>query len=98
MLWQAQTDMYFRMAGGWIGGIPPEFAEEGTVQLFQPGQITLERGERLKAFLNRYGIRSVIVNASDSDRWPDLISVLGTSPVRVGGVIFYHAAPKQSSF
>jgi hypothetical protein len=91
MLWQAQTDMYFRMAGGWIGGIPPEFAEEGTVELFQPGQITLERGERLKGFLNRYGIRSVIVNASDSDRWPDLNLVLGISPVRVGGVMFYRS-------
>jgi hypothetical protein len=99
MLWQAQTGMYFRMAGGYIGGIPPIFDEEEIPQLLQPGQITLARGEKLKAFLARYGIRSVIVNAGDSSRWSDLNSVLGTDPVRVGGVMFYHApAIKQVAF
>jgi hypothetical protein len=90
MLWQAQTGMYFRMVGGYIGGIPPVFAEEDIPDLLLPGQFSLARADRLKVFLNKYGIRSVIVNASDSDRWPGLNSVLGTSPVPVGGVIFYH--------
>jgi hypothetical protein len=99
MLWQAQTDMYFRMAGGYIGGIPPMFAEEKIPELLLSGQITLERGERLKAFLTSYGIRSVIVNANDSSGWSDLNSLLGTSPVRVGGVMFYHVpAIKQVAF
>jgi hypothetical protein len=91
MLWQAQTGMYFRMAGGYIGGIPRKFAEEKIPELFLSDQITLKRGERLRAFLTSYGIRSVVVNANDSSKWSDLDSVLGTSPVRVGGVMFYRA-------
>jgi hypothetical protein len=98
MLWQAETDMYFRMAGGYIGGIPPIFAEEEIPKLLQCGPITLARGERLRTFLTRYGIRSVIVNAN-SYRWSDLNSVLGADPVRVGGVLFYHAlAIKEVAF
>jgi hypothetical protein len=95
MLWQAQTGMYFRMAGGYIGGIPPGFAIEEIRELFRPGQITLARGDRLKAFLTTYGIRSVIVNANISSGWSDLSSVLGTSPVRVGGVLLYQHDSKS---
>jgi len=91
MLWQAQTSMYFRMAGGYVGGIPPGFSIEETRNLFRPGRITLARAEKLKTFLTTYGIRSVIVNDSVSSGWSDLNSVLGTSPVHVGGVMFYHA-------
>jgi hypothetical protein len=91
MLWQAQTGMYCRMAGGYVGGIPPNFSLEEIRDLFRPGRITLARGERFKAFLTTYGIRSVIVNDSVGSGWSDLNSVLGTSPVRVGGVIFYRS-------
>ena len=90
MLWQAQAGMYFRMAGGYVGGIPPGFDLEETRDLFRPGQITLAHGDRLKTFLTTYGIRSVIVNDSVSSGWSDLNSVLGTSPVHVGGVMIYH--------
>jgi hypothetical protein len=91
MLWQAQTGMYFRMAGGYVGGTPPNFSVEEIRELFRPGPITSARGERLKAFLTTYGIRGVVVNDSVSSGWSDLNSVLGTSPVSVGGVMFYHA-------
>ena len=95
MLWQAQTGMYFRMAGGYIGGTPPGFAIEEIRELFRPGQITLARGDKLKAFLTTYGIRSVIVDANISSGWSDLSSVLGTSPVRVGGVLLYQHDSKS---
>jgi hypothetical protein len=99
MLWQAQTGMYFRMAGGYVGGIPPGFSVEEIRDLFRSGRITLSRGERLKAFLTTYGIRSVIVNDTVSSGWSDLNSVLGTSPVSVGGVMFYHSpAIRQAAF
>jgi hypothetical protein len=99
MLWQAQTDMYFRMAGGYTGGIPPIFADERIPELFAPGPISLARGEQLKAFLTRYGIRTVIVNANNSSGWSDLNPVLGTNPVSVGGVLFYRTpAIKPAAF
>lgn len=91
MLWQAQAGMYFRMAGGYVGGIPPGFAIEEMRELLRPGQITLARRDKLKAFFATYDIRSVIVVDSVSSRWSGLNSVLSTSPVHVGGVMFYHA-------
>ena len=90
MLWQAQAGMYFRMAGGYVGGIPPGFDLEETRDLFRPGPITSARGDRLKAFLVTNGVRSVIVNDSISGGWSDLSSVLGANPIHVGGVMFYH--------
>src|SRR5260370_5479497 len=79
MLWQAQAGMYSRMAGGYVGGIPPNFSVEGIRDLFRPGRITSARGENFKAFLTTYGIRSVIVNDNLSSGWSDLSSVLGLS-------------------
>ena len=32
MLWQAQTDMYFRMAGAWTGPPPFEFADRWPIR------------------------------------------------------------------
>jgi hypothetical protein len=94
MLWQAQTGMYFRMAGGYLSSdIPADYWRDPLVQaLLDPEAkgITPERwGRPLRDFLVRRRVGAVILAGRDSDAWRPVVESLGLRPRRVGGVLFY---------
>lgn len=64
MLWQAATDMYFRMAGGYVGLAPP-IPEEDSGWPIMSGLFNIagvpDAGNQLKAYLASHDIGAVIV-------------------------------------
>ncbi len=62
MYWQVRSDMYFRMAGGWTGISPFEFARMPIVNYFYGGIDLPEAGDQLKAYLARFDVHAVIAD------------------------------------
>ncbi len=89
MLWQAESLMYFRMAGGWLGPEPAEFEHWPIVQAFLSSVLMPEADSQLKAFLAHYGVEAVLLGDSHMVVWSDLFSKLDHAPVRIGGVTIY---------
>jgi hypothetical protein len=94
MLWQAQTDMYFRMAGGYLSSeVPDDYWRDPVVQaLLDPEArgITPERWRLpLRDFIVRRRVGAVILAGGDSDAWRPVVESLGLRPRRAGGVLFY---------
>lgn len=89
MLWQAQADMYFRMAGGYLGPTPAEFRRWPIVTELLTGLPVPDAAEQWRAFAAAHRIDAVVV-ADGSDRaaaW--LTCLLGRPPIRVGGVAIH---------
>jgi hypothetical protein len=64
MLWQAATDMYFRMAGGYLGLAPPVPKEHSGWPIMS-GLYTIagvpDAGDQLKAYLANHDVSAVLV-------------------------------------
>jgi hypothetical protein len=100
MLWQAQTGMYFRMAGGYLSSdIPAGYWRQPVVQaLLDPEAkgITPERWRLpLRDFLVRRRVGAVILADGDSDAWRPVVESLGLRPRRAGGVLFYDVSGRR---
>jgi hypothetical protein len=68
MYWQLQSDMYFRMAGGYTGEFAPfEFTRMPVANYFYGGIDLPEPGEQLKAYLARFGARAVIADPNEEN-------------------------------
>jgi hypothetical protein len=64
MYWQMQSDMYFRMAGGWTGISPFEFDRMPIVNFFQGDTDLPEPGDQLKAYVARFGVTAIVADPS----------------------------------
>jgi hypothetical protein len=89
MLWQAQSGMYFRMAGGWTGPTPPEFRDWPVVKGLLMGVVVPPAQYQLEAFLGRYQVGAVLVADSDTSAWKPVIATLDPNPAHAGGVTLY---------
>ena len=89
MLWQAESLMYFRMVGGWLGPTPVEFEHWPIVQGFLSSILMPEAETQLKAFIGHYGIQTVLLDDANRGPWRALFSNLDRAPVRIGGVTIY---------
>jgi hypothetical protein len=96
MLWQAETAMYFRMAGAHTGPIDRDFMRWPVVTaLYFRTDIPDEPGQ-LKAFLAAHNVGAIIVaHTRRGQWWKPLLSTLGVEPIKVGGVHFYKIARAQ---
>jgi hypothetical protein len=94
MYWQAQSGMYFRMAGGYVNtAIPPEYRNSPVVQAFYSGKITSpDKIAQLKDFLSSNRIRTIIVAQESQDSWREAFSSLGLVSTTVGGVTLYQVS------
>ena len=96
MLWQAETGMYFRMAGGMgTGPVPPEFDGWPVVDALYAGAYLPDADNQFKAFLANHGVSAVIVSDREKNAWQPLLSTFGVTPVDVGGVSLYRIPPLQ---
>lgn len=95
MLWQAETGMYFRMAGGYISpDVPSGYWSDPVARILlypsEMGPVTPERlGLPLRDFIVRRGVGAVIIGPGSPDVWSPVLESQGLRPTSVGGVDFY---------
>lgn len=97
MLFQAQTDFYFRIAGGFINAsLTPVDAIPQPVSLLShptPARVT-----GFKAYLKASGTGAIVVERAWSEPWMYVFSELGMRATTVGGVtVFRPAAAKAQT-
>jgi hypothetical protein len=95
MLWQAETAMYFRMAGGYTGQLPAEFRDWPIVDTFFNAAYMPDAGAQLSAFMAHHAVNTVIVanNDPNAQAWHALASACCATEQSVGGVTLYRAKP-----
>jgi hypothetical protein len=105
LIWQVQSDMYFKMAGGYVNeNMPPEYAKFKITEGFISMDPIANCDQELKAFLKDKGIREIVVAPSINAPWKELrpgykeypprdwapmLSGLGVKPISIGGVTLY---------
>jgi hypothetical protein len=93
MLWQADADFYFKMAGGYTGpGIIDQFQQWPAVNaLYWGGEID-DPTMQLGAFMAAHNVRAVIVEDMRAGELAPILpqlSGISLSPTRIGGVVVY---------
>ncbi len=90
MLWQADTDMWFRLAGGYINPVyPPDYEADPLFSaLFRAAR---PDPHTLRSFLARRHVGAVIVDPEMPQRWPKALATLGLKRMSLGGVWFYRS-------
>jgi hypothetical protein len=95
MLWQAASNFYFQMAGGWVSLTPREFQTWPIVSAMLTDTYLPDIASQLRAFMAAHGVHAIIVNDRESQFWEPMLSPLDSSPIRSGGVVVYRAAPSD---
>jgi hypothetical protein len=101
MLWQAQTDMYFRLPGAWTGPPPAEFERWPAMVALFNGNYLPEPELQLKAFLASHQVTAVLVDvrARDSsdprrrEEYRTVLTALGPPAAEDGGMLIYRFTP-----
>jgi len=88
MLWQAQTDFFFRLVGGYTGAHPPTEKNYPILSDLFFDRLPVERAGEFRGLLASHRVRLVIVR-EDSGLGRGLSQLLGTLPIPVGGVLLY---------
>jgi hypothetical protein len=91
MDWQLQSDMYFRMAGGWTGFSPFEFNRMPVANYFYGGIDLPEAGDQLKAYIARFDVQAVIADPTETnfETFKQTLDSLGVGGVNEKGVWIY---------
>lgn len=93
MLWQAQSAMYFRMAGGWTSIMPREFQSWPIVNALLYRSYIPGFTEQLMAFLAHHEVSTIIIADRERPLWEPLLAPLHRTPIEAGGVVLYRFAP-----
>jgi hypothetical protein len=89
LLWQVQSDFYFRLAVGRLGVTPVNFSGWPVLSTLEGGNEILDFTEQFRAFLFANRIKAVIVDQSAGGQWQHLLAEAGLIPLRIEGVLFY---------
>jgi hypothetical protein len=97
MIWQAQSRMYFRMAGGSTGAIPAEFRDWPIVDAFLNEVYLPDATAQLEAFMAGHDSTTLIISDEDPDReqWDSGLSAAAMVKVRVGGVSIFRFTSQE---
>ncbi len=93
MLWQAESAMYFRMAGGWTSIMPREFQSWPIVKALLYRSYIPGFTDQLMAFLAHHDVSTIIIADRERPLWEPVLAPLHLSPIETGGVALYHFAP-----
>jgi hypothetical protein len=74
LLWQAQAHMYFKLASGDWGPVPPDFARIPVVGQLLSGTPTAQTPGYLNAFAASHDVSAVVVQTSAAGSWPGVLS------------------------
>ncbi len=92
-LWQATSDMYFRMAGGYVTAYTPaSFARWPVVQMFYAGRPGSGFKDDMIAFCRAKGVRTVILAEGAEKDWDAVLAKMGWDRLNLGGVIIYRVS------
>ena len=83
--WQAETDMRFRIAGGYTPFAPAGLATDPLVQGFLRNSVPPLSVYRLRAYLLRSNTRIVLVQAASRAWWDVVRAATGEQPRRAAG-------------
>ena len=91
MYWQLQSDMYFRMAGGWTGISPFDFDRMPVANYFYGGIDLPEPADQLKAYITRFGVQAVIADPIEPnfESFKQTLDSLGVAGLNEKGVWIY---------
>jgi hypothetical protein len=92
MYWQAETDMYFRLATGYTAGFVPAGNRARMVRCLRQDRPELVRPRAFVDYILQQGVETVIVSPGYAKRWRPLLSLLEVDPVEVGGLTLYELA------
>lgn len=100
MYWQMRSEMYFKMAGGYLGYTPLSFANQPIVQAFfkysHVKNINLGKNKKLinslKLFLFNHNISAIMVG-SNFATWQNLFKTIGLTPIHTGDIDLYRIKP-----
>jgi hypothetical protein len=96
MLWQAESDMYYRMAGGYVSVSPPDaFLAWPITNYFLHKDAIPDAEDQLKAFLATHDVHTVLVSEQVWPLWKPLLDSLATSPQNAGGVYIYRVPEEE---
>jgi hypothetical protein len=98
LLWQAQTDFYFRLAAARLTLPPAEAAGWPVLSTLDTGNEILDFAEQFKAFLSARGVKAIITDPQGKEPqtdgpWQRLLAEAGLVPLQTGGVLFYEVPP-----
>jgi hypothetical protein len=93
MLWQAESAMYFRMAGGWTSIMPREFQSWPAVNAMMHHSYIPGFTDQLKAFLAHHDAATVLITDNERPIWDPMMAPLHLTPIATGGVEVYRFAP-----
>ena len=98
MLWQAQTNMYFDMVGGYLSSyVPVDYQQWPVVQMMLRDEPGPGLATELKPFLEHYQVKGIVVAPESETKWRPALAPLGIEPKEVGGVLFYTVSLATSS-
>jgi len=89
MLWQAQTKMYFRMAGGYLGTTPAAFLRWPVLSSLYQQEPLLDFAQQMRFFLAAHDVRTILVAGAGRPRWPGILSPLHLTSSAVDDVLVY---------
>jgi hypothetical protein len=89
MRWQAETGMYFNMAGGYTGLTPKEFTDWPVLNTFYLGIYQPDEEAQLKDFLKSHKVEAVIIDNTAPAVFFRIFDSLGYPSQNIGGMILY---------
>jgi len=93
ILWQAQTNMYFKMVGGYISSyVPQDYRQWAAAKRMLGNEPGLDFASQLKPFLSFYHVKGIVLAPEAQAKWRGPIAELGIAAKDVGGVLFYPVA------
>jgi len=89
-LWQAISNMYFRMAGGYVTAYTPAgFARWPVLQMFYAGRPGSGFDHEMLAFCEANAVRAVILATGAENEWDLALTKMGWEREAMGGVVIY---------
>jgi hypothetical protein len=91
--WHAQTDMGFRVAGGFVGQLPADYAAWSNRVAALAQRPTAAGGSEIRAFMSAKRVTAIVVDKREPGHWRELFTPLGVRPADVGGMLVYRLSP-----
>lgn len=93
MLWQAQANMGFRLAAGYLGGGPPNYADRRVEANLLAGRLGPRQGPAVGRYLLEHDVGVIVLVGRPPEFESKLATVIGVAPVHVGGVTLLELLP-----